>query len=201
MTRLDSWSFDGFYRSLSGVQNSTSLDVAPISSLRACHGQVTGHLELAGLETLVARPRAYSRCLMIKSFGCEQSHTLESLVLKHGVTKLNLWREAAADFFVVDVELLVDLCRNIDCVLLELQVAQSLALATDVAHMKARIHRYSAKLCSMIARTQGITRVHGQYRTEGGSMFSCNRQSQPCKYLQRHAKKDLVQAKTSTLCS
>ena len=109
---INFWSSDGFYRSQSEVQNNTSTELALNSSLRACHGQVTGNLELAGLETLVARPRAYPRCLMMKPFGCEQSHTLESLDLKHEVTKFNLWREAAADFFVVDVELLVDLCRN-----------------------------------------------------------------------------------------
>ena len=68
---------------------------------------------------------------MKKPFGCEQSHTLESFVLKHGVTKLNLWREAAAYFCVVDVELLVDWCRNSDCILLELQVAQPSALAAN----------------------------------------------------------------------
>ena len=49
---------------------------------------------------------------MMKPYDCEQSHTLESSVLKHGVTTLIMRREAAADFCMVDVELLVDLCRN-----------------------------------------------------------------------------------------
>ena len=49
---------------------------------------------------------------MKKPFGCEQSHTLESFVLKHGATKFDLGRDAAADFCVVDVELLIDWCRT-----------------------------------------------------------------------------------------